>query len=164
MPQSLNSQGSVAASPQVTSNRPIKYRCWSEISMWGAVDAVNIQGMSVSKATKLHGIPRTTLSDHKLGKVLPGDKPGHPTLLTSSKEWDLVDFLLNSAKIGCARTRKEVIAIVGQMLSARGSKELVTNGWWNRFINWHLELALRTPSTLSISRARASTKECIVMC
>ena len=126
-----------------------------------AVDAVNIQGMSVSKAAKLHGIPRTTLNDHMLGKVLPGAKPGHPTLLTTTEEQDLVDFLLNSAKIGCARTRKEVIAIVGRMLSARGSKELVTSGWWNRFISRHTELALRTPSTLSISRARASTRECI---
>ena len=126
-----------------------------------AVDAVNVQGMSISKAAKLHGIPRTTLNDHKLGKVLPGAKPGHPTLLTTSEEQDLVDFLLNSAKIGCARTRKEVLAIVGRMLSARGSKELVTSGWWNRFINRHAQLALRTPATLSISRARASTRECI---
>ena len=83
-----------------------------------AADAVNIQGMSVSKAAKLHGIPRTTLNDHKLGKVLPGAKPDHPTLSTTTEEQNLVNFLLNSGKIGCARTRKEVIAIVGRKLSA----------------------------------------------
>ena len=54
-----------------------------------------------------------------------------------------------------------MIAIVGRMLSARGNKKQVPSGWWNRFIHRHLELALRTPSTLSISRARASTRECI---
>ena len=61
-----------------------------------AVNAINEQGMSVSKASVLYGIPRTTLNDHKLGKVLPGAKPGAPTLLSTSEEEDLVDFLIKS--------------------------------------------------------------------
>ena len=58
-----------------------------------AVNAINEQGMSVSKASSLYGIPPTTLSDHKLGKVLPGAKPGAPILSTLEEE-DLVDFLI----------------------------------------------------------------------
>ena len=128
-----------------------------------AIGAVNMQGMSVSKAATIHGVPRSTLSDHCRGRVLPGAKSGRPTLLSSTEEQDLVQFLLSSAKIGCPRTRAEVLVIVERMLSVRGDaeKQAVTLGWWNKFCKRHPELALRSPSTLSLSRASASTRECI---
>ena len=126
-----------------------------------ALGAVNVLGMSVSKAASAYGIPRSTLSDHCHGKVLPGVKSGRPTLLSSFEEQDLVQFLLSSARIGCARTRIEVISIVERMLSYRGGKESVTVGWWDKFSKRHPELALRTPATLSMFRASASTKDCI---
>ena len=142
-------------------NRPTTYRHWNDVSMREALGAVNVLGMSVSKAASAYGIPRSTLSDHCHGKVLPGVKSGRPTLLSSLEEQDLVQFLLSSARIGCARTRIEVISIVERMLSYRGGKESVTVGWWDKFSKRHPELALRTPATLSMSRASASTKECI---
>ena len=128
-----------------------------------AVDAVQVLGMSVSKAASMHGIPRTTLSDHCCARVLPGAKAGHPTILSCTEEQDLVQFLISSAEIGCARTRQEVLLIVNQMLSRRDAvnKESVTIGWWNRFTKRHPQLSLRTPATLSLSRARASTQESI---
>ena len=63
-----------------------------------ALDAVH-SGMSVSKVSELYGIPRTTLNDHKLGKVKPGVKPGAPSLLSTAEEEDLVKLLLTSADI-----------------------------------------------------------------
>ena len=104
-------------------NRPTTYRHWNDVSMREALGAVNVLGMSVSKAASAYGIPRSTLSDHCHGKVLPGVKSGRPTLLSSFEEQDLVQFLLSSARIGCARTRIEVISIVERMLSYRGGKE-----------------------------------------
>ena len=67
------------------------------------------QGMSVSKASVIHGIPRSTLKDHVHGRVLPGSKPGAPTLLSSSEEQDLVDFLCKCASTGCGKTRQDVM-------------------------------------------------------
>ena len=64
-----------------------------------AVDAVQVVGMSVSKAASVHGIPRTTLRDHCCGRVLPGAKAGLPTILSCTEELDLVQFLLSSAEI-----------------------------------------------------------------
>ena len=67
--------------------RPTKYRQdWDELSMREALNAVQFQGMSITKATKMHGVPRTTLSDHRLGHVHPGAKPGRRTLLTSRSQ------------------------------------------------------------------------------
>ena len=126
-----------------------------------AINAINFQGMSISKAAKIHGVPRTTLSDHKNGYVLPGAKSGRPTLLTSSEEQDIVDFLLHSASIGYARTRRDVLLMVERMLSNRGTPRELSGGWWNRFVCRHREIGLRTPATLSISRARASSRETI---
>ena len=144
-------------------NRPLNYRTWNELNMREAIDAVNMQGMPVSKAATLYGIPRSTLNNHCCGRVLPGAKSGRPTMLSSTEEQDLVQFLLSSAKIGCPRTRAEVITMVERMLIVRGDpeKQTVTLGWWNKFSKQHPELVLRTPSTLSFSRASASTSECI---
>ena len=125
-----------------------------------ALDAVH-NGMSVSKASELYGIPRTTLNDHNLGKSKSGVKPGAPSLLSTEEEEDLVKFLLTSADIGYGRTRKEVLDIVSRLLARKGVERVVTNGWWNKFLCRHPLLASQTPATLSVSRARASTRECI---
>ena len=140
--------------------RPSRYRDWSELNMRGALDAIH-DGMSVSKASIIYGIPRTTLNDHKLGKVKPGAKAGPPLLLSTAEEDDLVKFLLSSADIGYGRTRSEVLNIVTQMLAHKGVEHVVSNGWWNTFLSRHPHLRARTPATLSVSRARASTRECI---
>ena len=119
------------------------------------------EGMSVSKASTMYGIPRTTLNDHKLGKVKPGVKAGPPPLLSTAEEDDLVKFLLKSADIGYGRTRSEVMSIVTQLLARKGVERTVSNGWWNKFLGRHPVLRTRTPATLSMSRAKASSRECI---
>ena len=125
------------------------------------MSAVSEQGMSVAKASRVHGIPRTTLNDHIHGKVLPGAKSGAPTILSTSEEQDLVDFLLHAAKMGYAKTRKEVLNIATAMIQKRGIDKTVTHGWWNRLTCRHPILTLRVPATLSHARARASSRECI---
>ena len=49
-------------------------------------------------------------------------------MLSSKEEQDLVQFLLSSAKIGCPRTRAEVIVhvIVERMLLVQGDAEKQT--------------------------------------
>lgn len=68
--------------------------------MQNALEAIIHEGMSVSKASTMFGIPRTTFNDHKLGKVKPGAKAGPPPLLSTSEEHDLVEFLLTLAMVG----------------------------------------------------------------
>ena len=142
-------------------SRNINYRTWTELSMREALNSVQ-QGMSVSKASVIHGIPRSTLKDHVHGRVVPGAKPGAPTLLSSSEERDLVEFLCNCASIGYGKTRQDVMTIVSRMLTGKGEKRSVTSGWWSKFIaRHHRELSLRTPATLSLSRASASSQASI---
>ena len=61
----------------------VNYRNWTELSMREAMNAVQQQGMSVNRASIVYGIPRSTLNDHLVGRVLPGAKSGAPTLLST---------------------------------------------------------------------------------
>lgn len=140
----------------------LKYRTWSDLGMREALGAVHQKGMDITKAAIVYGIPRTTLSDHVHGRVLPGVKSGAPTLLSSREEEELVEFLCQCADIGYPKSRSEVMNIVNRMLSQKGVDRAVTNGWWTKFIGRHHEtLSLRTPATLSVSRASASSRESI---
>ena len=140
----------------------IKYRNWTEISMRAALDAVLKQGMSVSKASVVYGVPRSTINDHIHGRVLPGARSGAPTLLSTREEQELVEFLCRCADIGYAKTRHEVLDIVTRMLAQKGIERAVTKGWWTKFMGRHQDvLSLRTPATLSLARASASSKKSI---
>ncbi len=98
--ESDSKYASVSGHADYVTTRPTKYRPWSEIAMREAMNDVYIHGVSISKSANVHGIPRSTLNDHILGKVLPEAKSGRPTALSFSEETDLVDFLLHSSSIG----------------------------------------------------------------
>lgn len=51
--------------------------------------------------------------------------------------------------------------MVERMLTNRGEPRELSGGWWNKFVLRHPEIGLRTPATLSISRARSSSRETI---
>ena len=68
-------------------------------------------------------------------------------------------FLCKTSRIGYGRCRKEVIAIVERVLSARGIEKKVSNGWWQMFLKRYPQLALRTPATLSYARVKASDRD-----
>ena len=121
---------STTRSPTNESTARTTYRNWTEISMREALDAVNLHGMSASKASIVYGIPRSTLNDHIHGDVLPGAKAGAPTLLSTREEEELVEFLCQCADIGYAKTRHEVFDIVSRMLTQKevDREKTVTRG------------------------------------
>ena len=84
------------------------------------LQCVLASGQSVRLAAQLHGVPKTTLSDRVTGKVLHGTKSGPPPYLTWTEEEELVSFLLGCAGIGYPRTRKDVLAIVQDVIDSKG--------------------------------------------
>ncbi len=83
-------------------------------------------------------------------------------ILSDEEEAELVVFLSGCAKVGYARTRKQIIATVQSYLA--DVKELsVTltniNGWWDKFRSRHPELSVRTAERLAYSRAISSSPE-----
>ena len=77
--------------------------------------------MSVRKAAKEHGVPRSTLHDRVTGKVVPNARSGAKRYLSDEEEAALVDFLIGCASLGYAKSSKDVMALIQQIVSARGS-------------------------------------------
>jgi len=85
--------------------------------------------------------------------------------LTDGEEKELTNFLVGCARIGYARSRKQVISLVRGIVAKKAGKKLeevtITTGWWNSFKKRHPQLTLRTASHLAYSRAVASDPEVI---
>ena len=82
----------------------------------------------------VYGIPTSTLHDHVSGKVLPGSGVGLPKYLTDEEE-EVVRWLEGCAEIGCAKSIREVRAVVGAIMAKKQNVEciVVSHGWWDRF-------------------------------
>ena len=145
-----------------SSARPASYKSWSQESLDAALAAIEVEGISVRRAALLHGIPHSTLQDHSSGRISRFAKPGPKPYLSVGEEEELVSFLVKCGQIGYPHTRQQVIAIVQQVVESKyDNPPLVTSGWWERFVQRHPSISLRTPAPLSFVRAMATDRECI---
>ena len=119
-----------------------------------AMATLKKEGLSVRRAAAAYGVPKSTLHDHYTGKVHQSHK-GPPRYLNDMEEKQLVAFLIGCAQIGYARSRKEVIGIVEQILSQRSGNTAsrVTSGWWESFRRRHPELTIRMSEKLAYVRS-----------
>ena len=112
--------------------------------------------MSIRRAAELYSVPKSTLSDRVSGRVQFGSHSGPARYLTDEEEEELANFLCGCAKMGYARTKKDVLAIVEEILASKGRQVHVSSGWWEAFKQRHPYLTLRTVEKLSYARAVAS--------
>ena len=105
------------------SNQPKK---WNDDATGRTLEAVT-EG-------KMVNVPRTMLKDRISGQVIHERNMEPKTYLTYEEEKELVDFLLNYAKMGYAKTRQDVLKIVHRAMLKKGKKiDNISPGWWNRF-------------------------------
>ena len=107
-------------------NRLPTYGGYGSGNMKEALEAVLVGRMSVHKAAEEHGVPRSTLHDRVTGKAAPNARSGAKRYL---REAALVDFLIGWASVGYAKSCKDVMALIQQIVSARDSKVEVARGW-----------------------------------
>ena len=113
--------------------RPSSYKSYSSQQLSLAIAAV-AKGMTVRRAAEEFNVPRSTLHDRISGRVELGARSGPERYLGDQEEEQLVEFLVNCAKIGYACTRSQVMEIVQQCLMMRGLEITVTHGWWESLI------------------------------
>jgi hypothetical protein len=135
------------------------YGIWEKDSMESAIAAVQ-KGVSLRRAAEMYSIPRSTLHDHVSGKVKEFGKQGPKPYLTIEEE-ELASFLVRCAKIRYLHTRQQVLSIVQEIVNSKGIEVNVTNGWWERFLQRHPHLTLRTAVPLCFVRAMASDRDSI---
>lgn len=134
------------------------YKSYDAISLEKAIVAVE-NGDSIRKAAEKYGVPRSTLYDHCKGKYQTSSKCGAKPYLTAAEEEELVSFLDKSSRIGYPYTRKQVLALVQQILDSKNINTKVSNGWWERFQQRHPAIRLRSAMPLSVARAKATDYE-----
>ena len=130
-----------------SSDRPSTYRDYGVERMVRALETVQRGELSIRRAAEEHGVPRTTLQDKVVGRYAANARSGRP-LLTANEEKSLADFLIGCASVGYAKSRKDVLSIVQQILYSRGVTAEVTQGWWDSFRTRHPNLKLRQLSHL----------------
>ena len=103
------------------------------------------------RAALQYNVPKSTLHDWIVGKVIPGANVAAPQYL-KDEELELVEFLLGAASIGYPKTVQEVKAIEGAIVACKLGLETVTvsQGWWEKFRRRHPNLSLRSAESLSI--------------
>ena len=96
------------------------------------------------RAATTYNVPRTTLQDYVMGQVKHGDKPGPSTYLTSAEEEELEAFLMEVAKVGYGKTRKEVKLIAEAVAREKGvlRGEKISDGLFHHFLERRPNLSL----------------------
>ena len=153
---------SAPASIRLLTRRPAKRKQWSEESMTAALKAVE-HGMSVSRASRDFGVPRSTIYDRFTGRVVHGVKPGPKPYLDQSEEEELGKYLKHCAKLGYGKTRKDVLSIVESTTTERGTlrSSHVSDGWWRRFKERHGDLSLRQGDNTAHVRMDAMNQDTV---
>ena len=126
-----------------------------------AIERISNEELSYRQAELMYGIPKSTLHDHKIGKVSTSKK-GPSTVLSSSEEDSLVQWILHMADIGYGRTREQVCLIVKKILDKDGRANPFTDNypgkdWWYAFLRRHPQLSVRLPESLQLARASSCT-------
>ena len=113
--------------------------------MLAAMEAVRQGTLSINKAAILHSVPKTTLKDRLSGRVVHGTNLGPAKYLDSEEEQALADHLIESAKAGYGKTRRQVKGIVENVAREKDlfQASRVSDGWWRRFLERQPQLSLR---------------------
>lgn len=152
---------SAAKLQKAVPNRPAVRKQYAEEQMLGAIESVK-KGMSRTAAAEHHGVPLSTLKDRFNGRVVHGTKPGPKSYLSADEERELADFLVESAKIGYGKTRRDVKCIVESYLQKSKSKPCdftLSNGWWANFLKRNPQLRLRAGDPTANVRMDALSKK-----
>ena len=157
----VRSQSKIAMKIQLPPQRCPTYREYSTTSVERAYKAVTMGEMSLRKAAEEYGVPRSTLHDKVKGKSAINVKSGTKKYLSDGEEAKLVEFLAGCATVGYAKSRKEVQAIVQQIVSLRDPHIEITKGWWDSFKHRHPEITLRQAEPLSYARAVATNPQVV---
>ena len=151
-----SSKPSIPITDRKQSNRPAAYKLWTEEKIRLACEAVKCDEYTYSRAELEFGVPKSTIRDRISGKTLPGATSGPERYLTDTEEHELVHFIKECARVGYAKTRKQIITIVELALKTkRGPDASITPGWWYSFKGRHPELTIRTAEKLAYARAIA---------
>ena len=142
-------------------DKPTRYRHYDIDRLEHTCKVVLDHGMSLRWAAEEFQIPKSTIQDHVSGKVVLGSLC-QQWYLSDQEEKELVKFLVESAKVGYPRTRKQILALVQRVLQEKGKSDAnVSSGWWEGLKKRNPEVTLHAAEPLSLTRATSCTSEAL---
>ena len=129
--------------------------------MFKAYEEVKKGTLFVRMAALQYNVPKSTLSDRVSGQVLFNTHSGPTRYLTDDDEEELVSFLTGLARMGYAKTKKEVVPIMEEVIAPKGNQVHLSSGWWEGFRRRHPCLTLRTVEKLSYAQSIVNDTEVI---
>ena len=136
--------------------RPPVYKEYNDDRLLKAYEAVRDKNLSIRRAAEQFSVPKSTLADRVSGRVSVVCHSGPDRYLTDYEEEELLSFISKCAKMGYAKTKKEIITLVQGILIEKGRYVTVSNGWWESFKQRHPTITLRSAEKLSYARLVAS--------
>ena len=129
--------------------------------MLSAIAAVK-NGMSVGRASVIHGVPRSTLHDRISGRLVHGTKSGPLPYLSHQEEHEFSKFIEETAKAGYGRSRKQIKKIAEDVAHDNGlldKKKSVSDGWYHGVMKRQSHLSLRKGDPIASVRMECLEKE-----
>ena len=102
--------------------------------------------MPVRRAATQYGVPRSTLQDRVLGKVVHGRNPGPKPYQVPAEENELSQFLVDVAQAGYGKIRWQILPIAENDAHEKGTLKpgcRISRGWFERFMKRQPQLSLR---------------------
>lgn len=123
-----------------------------------AVSAIRTANMSIRAASRTFGVPNTTLQRFLHAK---NSERKPCTVLSTTEEKEIVQWILDVAKVGFPITAAELKDCVQLYLDMKERRTIFKNNrpgrnWFNRFLKRHSNLSIRLAENLCKSRAAVS--------
>ena len=138
---------------------------YSESALQDALAQIRYGKLTIRKASKNYGVPRSTIQDKlKLQSDIPR-KMGPSSILSVDEEKRIVQWVINLTKCGFPLKTDDLLNTVQKIVQDDKRKTPFRNGrpgrtWYHAFLRRNSELTHRTPENFSTGRA-IITKEFI---
>ena len=98
-------------------------------------------GLPITTAARVHGVPRTSLHNRIKGRVIHRVKPGPKQYLSAEEEAELA---IEAASVGCGQTRKQIMTIAENVAKDKGilRKDRISEGWYEKFMERQTNLSI----------------------
>jgi len=138
---------------------------WDPERMKAAIEAIRNKEMSSYKASRVFNVPQTTLEHYvkdrqKSSSETVKTKLGRKQVLPCEADNDLAEECLLMERKFFGLTMADVMRLTYQLAVRNGIKNLfckrngkVGRKWLKNFLHHHPQISVRTPESLSLSRA-----------
>ena len=148
--------------PKTATNAKYYSKKYSEDVLQKALEAVT-NGMPKKQASKIYGIPRSTIQNRlsgKFRKISLGPAP----ILTNEEELIIVDWVLRCHRKGFPRRKENIQSAVKEFLQKQPRPNPFRDNkpgekWYKCFLHRHPTLVERTPEAVTAASARVSESD-----